>query len=738
DGTIRSLRFQFDRAKSNAKGEVIALQVKLDQSLAEAQSKFDKELEKLRDEIAKAKEDVVREQERCIELEMESGMKQGQIEDLETQIKNANKQIEQLEQMLQTTKTKLKEEHKEKAQALRQTITQKQKEITKKDRTIQDLLNQLEKLSQKAVPVPDHAQLLERIAQLEQESRDYFEIAKSYQVELEEIKREQPLEKRKPRGKLAAIQQEVEDLKVKLHDKEEELAVTKKALDALRASSASKDRVLPVDQIIEAALLDLIAEQQLQIREYQLVTKSWKATPLRSALETSSSENIRSIIANQQPTDSSGPSPLLMADSAGARLKRVLDSNQPTQSHKPKRSRGAGSELNTPTTSTLPAMLVDINSTPTQPRRRAPNSLKDSASSSRQLPGSMATKQVSMLVIIKRQLHDKRMNDTSRARHFLDHLQSHPASLMAALQQMHRPILDIDPEVFVITLESALKKATAAVKSADNNVPSQLQQQQQQQDRAELVPHHLIDPNSPEDTDTDSALPGVVVTASPPRGIPGIERDMALSLWNCAFKQGKADWVESVIKVIGKRVIINPEKSNLDIPCALVRIFAAFCLLSRDILRARVFCVDLLTEAVDRPHVLPVMANIAAVWPEVLSKNYNDNDDGMNRDNDLFLAALESIMAGIRELYAESHDQQQANDLYQVFVNKCGWTQPDQAEFIDIVYQRIKTQLEANTGPDVDALSNKIALNLVKTYYTPQQNESEEMEELQGIQEITF
>ncbi|KAJ1922146.1 hypothetical protein H4219_000008 [Mycoemilia scoparia] len=766
DGTIKSLRIQRDAAKSNARAEVMTLRVKLDKSLVESQGKHDKEVERLQQEIERHKSDLVKEQEKCIELEMDSGMKQVQIDDLERQIKTFSSKIESAQQLVQKTKAKLKEENKEKMLALRQALSQKQKELGKKDKIIAELQKQLEKKSN-STPDIEISQVVQQAARLEQELRYYQDIAKSFQVELEELKREQPLEKRKPRGKMAAAQQEIDELKAQVEKKDEELIVAKNALSAIRNSTENRDVAPRIDYVVEAqelrvqiekrdATIERLEREVARLREDDLntmklrnasssrtQTRSTPTPPADTGVPTYHKEDIvqlrkeraalLELIAEQQlqlrelRISSGIHAPLnpiigdhLMTPSRGLNCNDSLRNTGSTRSSAAQRKRNSdgGGEVGVDTYKRpktgphsqefgSPMYFSSIATSFLEtPKNRTP-----ATTGARKLdagkgkPKSSTKSTPITLVTIKRHLCDMRLNDTSRANRFMEYLYEQPQVFISSIQQMQRPILDIDPSTFVTSLSKMLSKPQGG--QSAKSVP--------------ILPEALRNPQDNNDKGLSTCTNETVISKPLPKGVPFFEANVALALWNIGYKQQKGSWVESIAQNICLHIILN-NNDSVSLACMLTRIFSTFCYLSADLMRCRVFCTELLIEAVDKPHVLPVIANMAAVWPLVLIKPQQEQNNGISLSSplQLFIHSLESIISGLFDIYSKEKGADEAKELYQVFTEICLWSKPDKAEYTDKMYNRMVEIMNAPSNDSAKYQSLlKPALKLIKTYCAP-------------------
>ncbi|KAJ2334637.1 hypothetical protein GGI00_001762, partial [Coemansia sp. RSA 2681] len=66
-----------------------------------------------------------------------------------------------------------------------------------------------------------------------------------------------------------------------------------------------------------------------------------------------------------------------------------------------------------------------------------------------------------------------------------------------------------------------------------------------------------------------------------------------------------------------------------------------------------------------------------------------------------------AVASGIHDLYAEEHGRDEANELYAVMVERCGWRQPSDAEFADRIMVEVSESLERL---DADSASYPIVL----------------------------
>ncbi|KAJ1895485.1 hypothetical protein LPJ66_004570, partial [Kickxella alabastrina] len=156
--------------------------------------------------------------------------------------------------------------------------------------------------------------------------------------------------------------------------------------------------------------------------------------------------------------------------------------------------------------------------------------------------------------------------------------------------------------------------------------------------------------------------------------------------------------------------IVSPVSSPAA-TCSLARIFAALSLVAGDVQRVRIMLCDLLMDAVDSPHTLPVLANTLAVYPAALTMPLETE-----RAAWLVVRVVQAIAAGIHDLYAEEHSREEADALYAVMVAKCAWRLPAEAEFADRVLIEVSDELRSLRPEDSAYAVVMCAHNLLAPY----------------------
>ncbi|KAJ2763604.1 hypothetical protein IWQ56_004794 [Coemansia nantahalensis] len=201
-------------------------------------------------------------------------------------------------------------------------------------------------------------------------------------------------------------------------------------------------------------------------------------------------------------------------------------------------------------------------------------------------------------------------------------------------------------------------------------------------------------------------------------GLYAHEAAVALSVWALALRCEQTTLYDDFMRGLAAQLVLRAS-GPVPAACSLARVFAALGFLATDVQRVRAMLCDLLMEAGDGPHALPVLANALAVWPAALAAP-PAADAGGAPDGQLSFALIvrvvQAIAAGIHDLYAGERGAGEADALYAVMVERCGWQQPGEAEFADTLLVEVKDTLGRLPQDSADYPVAMTALNLLAPY----------------------
>ncbi|KAJ2809077.1 hypothetical protein H4R20_000381 [Coemansia guatemalensis] len=298
-------------------------------------------------------------------------------------------------------------------------------------------------------------------------------------------------------------------------------------------------------------------------------------------------------------------------------------------------------------------------------------------------------------------LTNKRIRDITRAKRAFDTAISSPLELHTALARMNDMVPPLDAARFA---ELIVAHIDAEAAQASNPI--------------ELLPNSRALDASDADTGEHglaaARLQALVGDMSP--GLYCREAIMALSIWTLILKSEQDDFYPEVMRMLSKSIVLRAS-SPTRVSCSLARIFVVLGLLAADIQRVRTMLCDLLMDAVDGPHSLPVLANTLAIWPDVLSVPPTDwqSTDGWLSFG-LIVRVFQAIAAGIHDLYAEENERDVADKLYAIMVERCGWRMPADAEFADNLLVEVKDTLSTLEQDSADYPVVMAAFNLLAPY----------------------
>lgn len=296
---------------------------------------------------------------------------------------------------------------------------------------------------------------------------------------------------------------------------------------------------------------------------------------------------------------------------------------------------------------------------------------------------------------IERLIRDKRINSANRTRRLADIMEKSPSTLYQTVVKMTESVAAIDASEF---LKLLIQQISANVAKPGNQI--------------KVLPNSQITKLMGSST-VCNLLAGSSSDAGLPMGLYEDEAIIAMSVWVLSMKNEQTKFFGELLQQLTQAVIAPPAGCSVDMVCSLARMFAMFAWLSQDIQRARVLLCDLLMDAVDGPHSLPVLSNVLAVWPSVLAM-----PDEQQSEFALSLVArvFQAIAAGIHDLYAEERSRSDADALYSVMVERCGWRQADDAEFADRLLLEVKAALQDLNKGDSRYPIVMCAYNLLAPY----------------------
>ncbi|KAJ2106766.1 hypothetical protein GGI16_001801 [Coemansia sp. S142-1] len=428
--------------------------------------------------------------------------------------------------------------------------------------------------------------------------------------------------------------------------------------------AALRARVAKLQQE-RAALQELVTEQQVSIRR------------LRSGVSSSDHSAQTLPVSRARPSAPSlvlAPTPALASGSVPRKRVQLVESPDEVEEAGvvvPKRPKNSSSTL-----------FESMAKTPASSRRSLARLLADSAGDSD-------------VDAIEKLLRDKRISSANRIKRFLSLTQKSPHLVLAALLGMSDDLPSVDAAELSKALPSILSsKSDAKVdpSAASRTVPSK--------EVPSVFGHasirELFTPGHAQGAETNL-----------PRGIYDNEATAALLIWALCLRSGQDDFYSSFMQQLSLSIIAPPPDLAVSMTCSLARVFAILSLLADDVQRVRVMLCDLVMDAVDGPHLLPVLANALAVWPKALAMPADVSDSSAKSSLSLIIRAFQAVVAGIHDLYAEEHGKDKADELYSVMTEHCGWRQPSDAEFADRIIVEVSETLR---GLEHDSASYPVVL----------------------------
>ncbi|KAJ2659660.1 hypothetical protein IWW48_003386 [Coemansia sp. RSA 1200] len=310
---------------------------------------------------------------------------------------------------------------------------------------------------------------------------------------------------------------------------------------------------------------------------------------------------------------------------------------------------------------------------------------------------------------VERLLKDRRISGVNRAKRFFSLLQKEPHALHKTLLQMH------DGDVPLIDAVEFAKTLVPFVTSLATKVGADSRVQPSEQEYTSLF-------SGTEDVADPAPLSDIAI-----RGLYKTEVDIAASIWIVSIKNSQGQFFNGLMQLLAQKTIA-PSTRSVAAVCSLARIFASLCLLAADVQRARVMLCDLLMDAVDSPHTLPVLSNVLAVCPDALrmpqeSESNHEADESAEDCSALRLVVrvFQAIASGIHDLYSEEHGKTEADALYAIMVERCGWRRPSNAEYADKIFVETSDKLASLEHTSCSYPVVMCAYNLLAPYVVPAQ-----------------
>ncbi|KAJ1944203.1 hypothetical protein GGF37_002307 [Kickxella alabastrina] len=743
EGSLKSLRISRDAIRSSTKAEIMSIQARYAREQAELINRQEKEMAQHRGSLASREADLEQEQERLMQMEMDLGMRTTQLEDQVADLTAALAEMTAKHDAAQGRVRSLEDAAKVSAAEHRAEAGRLARAAKKDEKRVADLETQLERLKAQAreaararpkprpkstataaeavlaatedVAAMDLAELRAEVASLRADAVHKNETIRRQEVLVMELERKQNPEGRRPRGRVAELQAELDKMQAALDERTQAVAT----LEAALRSSASPDNASVTTAVAQLNLRVISLEAALSTRDQRVGALERELAAAREAAserpmrlrhaQTAHSSAAAAALSLRSPDLTALRARTTKLQQERAALLELVTEQQVTI----RQLRGTGQVSQpAPLTLTLTSQPLPSTSTsiatsqpvpqpshPLQPlpqpvpapkRRMQPasaaladeielagvvaakrhkNGVADTAStataaSTPSEKGAKPVAEANDAEAMERVLRDKRINGANRAKRFFSLLQKSPQELEAALLGMtdDMPVLDV----------AEFHRQLLAYASATP------------------LARRLLPP-------------------SEPSVLHAIEASAVTCIWTLCFKNAQGSFFASLMRHMAQS-IVSPVSSPAA-TCSLARIFAALSLVAGDIQRVRIMLCDLLMDAVDSPHTLPVLANTLAVYPAALTMPLETE-----RAAWLVVRVVQAIAAGIHDLYAEEHSREEADALYTVMVNKCAWHLPAEAEFADRVLVEVSNELRSLHPEDSAYAVVMCAHNLLAPY----------------------
>ncbi|KAJ1906131.1 hypothetical protein LPJ81_001519, partial [Coemansia sp. IMI 209127] len=750
EGSLKSLRISRDSIRSSTKAEIMSIQARYAREQKELIERQETEITRHRQSLAAREADLEQEQERLMQLEMDVSMRSTQLEDQADELKTSldaitgkyNAAREAIKRMEAQSKAR-SAEHKSEVAKLTRVSKKDEKRIAELESAFEKVKAQA-KENAKAAREPERArgksrprstataaeavsaatedvanmgveELREEVATLRVDAVHKDETIRKLGVMVEELERKQNPEGRRPRARVAAMQTEIDELKAELDVRSKKLEALEKVLHFSEGAqtnvsssntNSNNESSAPTDQAAAIAQLELkVIALEMEIKERDGKIESLNRG-LKEAQEVASERPMR--LRNS----SAGLSP-----SAHTPKPTVADMDMSTYAQQPAQGRSSasglyGSPVNGKRRSTarigsrahedlsepLYAEIADLRAKVNklqQERAALLELVTEQQVTIRQLRNGSSTQRLSGSTMLSSSTlaQQKQFQEKSSALALSPTSDTDEPQSVPAKRPRHSIMLDDGESPDVQMLISGL------LQIQDDGIPSI--------DAAEfakaIVPFITslatkpgadiaIQPSGHEYTSSsgganDAGLAPLSDVAV--RGLYESEIHIATSIWIVSIKNSQGPFFDGLMQLLAQKTVA-PATRSVAAACSLARIFSALCLLAADIQRVRIMLCDLLMDAVDSPHTLPVLSNVLAVCPDALRMPQEDEPSHSNSKDisafRLVVRVFQAIASGIHDLYSEEHSKAEADALYSIMVERCGWRHPSDAEYADKVF----------------------------------------------------
>ncbi|KAJ2355649.1 hypothetical protein GGF43_002562 [Coemansia sp. RSA 2618] len=825
EGSLKSLRISRDAIRSSTKAEIMSIQARYAREQKELIARQEKDMAEHRASLATRESEQELEQERLMQLDMDLTMRETQMEDQAAELNAKIESVSKNHHAAQLTIKRLEEQAKARTADFRSELAKLQRELKKSEKQNSDLTAALKRAQDGVRAAKENArakpkqrprstataaeavqaatedvaamspdELRKEVAGLRVESVHQEETIRRYRVMLEELERKQNPEGPRPRGRVHALEKEIDKLKADAQEREKQISALKGVLnltDTEAAGTASSDqdagsaaphvvaRVAQLDlRIIEMEATIKERDQAVHALESELKsvraaaserpmrlrhahTPNQASTPgsassrrgLRSAsptdahceqhyaeiaslrgrveklkqeklalqeLVTEQQVMIRQLRSGQPALAGQAPAPISLPTPTPAQRKRnqpvaaLGDTNAPTVAS-PKRARyaPAAAMSESPESDGIsPIVLISSSKKATAGRARRTPAAATAATAATAAAEPHSTKLADKLQPheIKDVLMNRRILDTTRAKRCFGLVTGSPLELHGVLARMDDTVASIDAARFAELLIAQLHADV-------NRAPSPI-----------VAPcTTALDTRDEKSRDsianTHAAAKLKLLADNIQPGLYKHEAVLTMSVWTLVLRSEQSTFYSELMYKLSQGIVLR-SNATAAATCSLARVFVALGLLADDIQRVRVMLCDMLMDAVDSPHALPVLANTLAIWPHVLRMPSTDTDDAdtegeaTKRAFGLMVRVFQAIAAGIHDLYKEEKGEEEADKLYAVMVARCGWLMPGDAEFADTLLVEVKNTLNgldhhSSAYPVVMAAFNLLAPYMV-------------------------
>ncbi|KAJ2241989.1 hypothetical protein GGH98_005494, partial [Coemansia sp. RSA 454] len=341
----------------------------------------------------------------------------------------------------------------------------------------------------------------------------------------------------------------------------------------------------------KVALQELVTEQQVKIRQLRTGQPGFAMQATPAPVSTPG------FTVQATPISASTPTPAQRKRTQLAPATEYLNSPSAVASKRARYASAVAGSASPEPEGHGPVVVIN------QPKKAASSRTKRTqTSSTAAVSHSVKTAEKLQPHEIKDVLTNRRILDTTRAKRCFGLVVNSPLELQGVLARMDDTVPSIDAarfaELLIVQIHADANRASSPVSVLPCSTPLETPEEKFREGSQAASKLKLL---------ADGIRPGLYKH----------EAMLVMSIWTIVLKSDQFSFFSELMYKLSQGIVLRSSASAAA-TCSLARIFVTLSLLAADIQRVRVMLCDMLMDAVDSPHALPVLANSLAIWPDVL------------------------------------------------------------------------------------------------------------------------